>query len=258
MKKLKNNFVDPFDEVLLAATKDPMKRYHFYKAFLELELVVLGNVTTDKGDPVLHLKYIEVNNEIVLPVYSSWQKFDSIFQSNYTYVKIKTRELLQSVESNTAWVLNPGFDISKKIIPEELETLRDGRIFHYFFNQLSPALKEQLLAEQIVEIPKKVVESISECLRTYPSINRAYLTNIYNPMTGERPFSLIGLEVDEQVNETSAGLLAKIFQSVKQIAPARIELAILDQSLPLTQSIVSHIAPFYDRTSVDDLHSMFH
>lgn len=258
MKKIKNNFVDPFDEVLLAATKDPMKRYHFYKAFLELEVVVLGNVTTDNGDPVLHLKYIEVKNEMVLPVYSSWQKFDSIFQSNYTYVKIKTRELLQSVESNTAWVLNPGFNLSKKIIPEELETLRDGRIFDYFFNQLSPDLKKQLLAEQIVEIPKTIVESISECLRTYPSISMAYLTNIYNPMTGERPFSLIGLEVDEHGNETSAGLLAEIFQSVKEIAPARMELAILDQSLPLTQSIVRHIAPFYDRTSVDDLHSMFH
>ncbi|MFK9092123.1 enhanced serine sensitivity protein SseB C-terminal domain-containing protein [Bacillus salipaludis] len=260
MKKFNNVFTDPFDEVLSDAIKDPIRRYHFYKAFMDLEVIVLGSVSKDDGeeDPTLHLKYIEVDKELVLPIYSTRVKFDAIFQSKYRYVKIKTRQLLQLIELDVPWILNPGYNLSKKIIPEELETLRDGRILHYYFNELSLEEKQRLFTDQIVQMPDNIMNAVSDSLQTFPSIKKAYLTNIYNPVNDDGPIPLIGLEVDGHGNDQLNQLVLTVFKTVNQYAYQQIEIALLTEALPLTNAVIGHIKPFYVRPSVDDLKSMFH
>ncbi|MFS0864286.1 enhanced serine sensitivity protein SseB C-terminal domain-containing protein [Fredinandcohnia sp. 179-A 10B2 NHS] len=264
MSKVTNHYVDPFDEVLLAAIENPQKRYEFYRAFLELDLFVIGTVSDEnstKGDdPTLLLKHIEVDGELVLPVYSSLEKFNSIFKSNYNYVQISTRYLLKLIDFDSPWVLNPGFDLSKKIIPEELETLRDGRILHYYFDELSPDEKVQYLTDQITEIDEETMNFITSCLREYSSVKKAYLTNIFNPATGNQPFPLIGLKVEEVTREESKKVMQEVFKKVNKnrTSEQQIEFVILDEILPLTHSLEERNEPFYTRTSIDDLKSMFH
>lgn len=256
-------YIDPFDKILSASIENPQKRYEFYRAFLDLELVAIGTVSTkdhtEGEDPTLLLKHIEVDGELVLPVYSSLEKFHSIFQSHYQYVQISTRYLLKLLNSDSPWILNPGFDLSKKIIPEELETLRDGRILEYFFNELSPEDKEQLLTDEIIKMDTTIMAAITSCLREYPSVKKAYLTNIFNPITGQPPFPLIGLELDRIHLKDSQKLIKEIFQNVngKHNIQPQIEFLVLDEDLPLTHSIVEKTEPFYTRASIDDLRSMF-
>ncbi|WP_010677569.1 SseB family protein [Bacillus timonensis] len=250
--------IDPFDAILSEAITNPMKRFHFYKAFMDLEVVVIGTVSSDEesSEPVLHLTHIEMNNELVLPVYSCIEKFNKLYKGKYKYIKITTRHLLQLVEPDTPWVLNPGYDISKKIIQEELETLRDGRILHYFFEELDLEEKQDFLTDQMTEIPIQVLEVISSKLKNFPAIKEAYFTHIYNPSLSSNPIPLVGLTVDQE-EENSEDLLVQVFQVVNENSLQRIEILILVENLPLTNSIINGNGPFYIRTTIDDLNSMF-
>ncbi|MBT2680548.1 SseB family protein [Bacillus sp. ISL-35] len=66
---------ESFDDLLSAAIDEPSSRFQFYKALVELELIVIGTVADDE---TLNLKYIEEDGELVLPVFTSWEKFDEI------------------------------------------------------------------------------------------------------------------------------------------------------------------------------------
>lgn len=251
--------IDPIDAILAAAAKDPAKRYHFYRALLNLELVVPGTVTEDgegQEEPELLLKYIETEQELVLPVFSSTAKFQTIFQEKYTYVKIEAKDLLPLIEPKASLVLNPGFDLAKKIIPEEIDTLQDGSILQYFFNQLPPDAKEEFLTEGIVVVPDTTLASLSDCLRSFPSIKKAYLTHMFDPVAGGQPYPLVGIEVEGLIPED---LLSSVVKTVMERIPLenQFEFAILNENLALTSSTIEQVKPFYIKNVKDDLTSMF-
>jgi hypothetical protein len=247
--------MNPFDALLKTAIEDPSKRYTFYKELLNLELVVIGTVQDD--NQTLHLKYIETGDELILPVFTSLNKFQAILESKYPYVKIPAKMLLEMVETDIPWVLNPGFDPSKKIISEELETLKDGRILHYFFDQLNEKEKEELLTQKTVELPEGTMDSLLNILKPYKSIKKAYLTHLFNPSVTEQPIPLIALELAEE--KAGLEMIKDLYKSINQQLklPAKIELIALDVTFPLANSIIEHTKPFYTRETIDDLRSMF-
>ena len=264
MKNTKSHMTDPFDELLRAAIEDPSKRYHFYKSFLDLEVVVIGTVPNDgeaEGEELeLNLKYIEVDNELVLPVYTSWEKFHSIFAEEYPYIKIPADMLLEMVEPEHPWVLNPGFDLGKKLIPEEIQTLKDRRILKYFFEELSEEDKRQLLTEEIIDFPEEAMEALSACMKAFPPIKKAYLINLFDPSAEEQSFPLIGLETEPLAREKAQLLVSAVFQMVNQVVEVhpQLEIALLDENLPMTNSIVKNSQAFYVRDSIEHLESLFH
>ncbi|WP_026573697.1 hypothetical protein [Bacillus sp. UNC438CL73TsuS30] len=71
-----DNEINSFDAILATAIVKPEMCFHFYRAFLELDLFVLGTAANfepyqDDDGPSLFLKYFEIENELVLPVYST-------------------------------------------------------------------------------------------------------------------------------------------------------------------------------------------
>jgi hypothetical protein len=241
---------ESFDDLLSAAIEEPSRRFHFYKALFDLELVVIGSVADDE---TLNLKYIEEDGELILPVFTSWEKFDAIIQSEYTYVKIPAELLLEMAGTDIPWVLNPFTGLSKKIIREELETMKDGRILHYFFEQLSDEEKEGILTEQIVELPEGLMERLGSCLKKFPSIRKAYMVNIYNPSAVGRPFPLVALDVVDW----EEGLTREVFDALNQQEEQQVEVMILDDAIPLAKSIVGDTRPFYFRELAEELRTMF-
>jgi hypothetical protein len=241
---------ESFDDLLSAAIVEPSRRFQFYKALVELELVVIGSVADDE---TLNLKFIEEDGELVLPVFTSWEKFDVIIQSKYPYVKIPAEMLLEMAGTDIPWVVNPFTGLSKKIIREELETLKDSRILHFFFEQLSDEEKERILTEQIVELPEDVMEIFRSCLKKLPSVRKAYLVNIYKPSAAGSTFPLVALEVDDW----EEGLTREVFDALNQQGEQRVEVMILDNDIPLAKSIVEDTRPFYFRESLEEFRTMF-
>jgi hypothetical protein len=247
---MNNHTSECFDDLLSAAIEEPSRRFQFYKALVELELVVIGSVTDDE---TLNLKYIEEDGELILPVFTSWEKFDAIINSEYPYVKIPVELLLEMAGTDIPWVLNPFTGLSKKILSEELETMKDGRILHYFFEQLSDEEKEGILTEQIVELPEGVMERLRSCLKKFPSVRKAYLVNVYDSSAARRPFPLVGLDVDD----FEEGLTQEVFGAINQRVEQRVEVMILVDAIPLARSIVKDTRPFYFRESLEEFRTMF-
>ncbi|MGM0838026.1 MAG: enhanced serine sensitivity protein SseB C-terminal domain-containing protein [Bacillota bacterium] len=253
---ISKEFQDSFDSILAKAINDPASRYHFYKALLDQEVVVIGTVSD--GEETLNLKYIEMEEELILPVFTSVDKFQAILKSNYPYIQIPANMLLEMVETDTHWVLNPGFEPSKKMIQEELETLRDGRILHYFFDQLPEKERESLLTEQMIDLPEQSMEVLCANLKDYNAIKKAYLTHLFHPSSAEQSFPLLALELDEQ-SQGSTELVQTLYRLINQQLqlPIKIELIVLDEMSPLASSIVQHNRPFYIRETLQDLKCMF-
>ncbi|GAM12828.1 enhanced serine sensitivity protein SseB C-terminal domain-containing protein [Mesobacillus selenatarsenatis] len=247
---MKNPTSESFDDLLSAAIDEPSSRFQFYKALVKLELVVIGSIVDDE---TLNLKYIEEDGELILPVFTSWEKFDAIIQSEYPYVKIPAELLLEMAGTDIPWVLNPFTGLSKKISSEELETMKDGRILHYFFEKLSDEEKKRILTEQIVELPEGVMERLRSCLKNFPAVRKAYLVNIYNPSAAGHPFPLVALDVDD----LEEGLTQEVFEAINQQVEQQIEVMILDDAIPLASSIVEDTRPFYFLESVDKFRTMF-
>ncbi|WP_210367743.1 enhanced serine sensitivity protein SseB C-terminal domain-containing protein [Bacillus sp. REN3] len=239
-----------FDELLAAAVEGPSGRFLFYRALVELELFVIGSVADDE---TLSLRYIEEDGELVLPVFTSREKFDEIFKSEYPYVRIQAELLLEMAGTDIPWLVNPFTGLSKKIIREELETLKDGRILNYFFEQLSDEEKERILTELMEELPEEAMDVLRTCLKQFPTVKKAYLVNLFDPTAADEAFPLLAVEV-EAVEE---GLVGELFNAINHHAEPQVEVMILDESFPLATSIVGHTRPFYFRESVDELRTMF-
>lgn len=253
---LTKEYQDSFDSILAKAINEPTSRYHFYKALLDQEVVVIGTVSDD--EETLNLKYIEMEDELILPVFTSVDKFQAILKSNYPYIQIPANMLLEMVETDIPWVLNPGYEPSKKMIQEELETLKDGRILHYFFDQLPEKERKSILTEQMMDFSEQAMEVLCENLRGYKAIKKAYLTHLFHPSSAEQTFPLLALELDKQ-SLGSTELVQTIYRLINQQLqlPVKIELIVLDESSPLANSIVKHNKPFYIRETLHDLRSMF-
>jgi hypothetical protein len=256
MTMLSNEYQDSLDLILAKAIDEPASRYHFYKALLDQEVVVIGTVSDDVE--TLNLKYIEKEEELILPVYTSIDKFQAIFESNYPYIQLPANMLLEMVETDIPWVLNPGHEPNKKMIQEELETLKDGRILHYFFDQLPVKERESLLTEQMMDLPEQAMEVLCANLKGYNTINKAYLTHLFHPSSAEQTFPLLALELDEQ-SQGSTELVQTLYRLINQQfqLPIKIELIVLDEMSPLANSIVQHNKPFYIRDTLNNLRSMF-
>ncbi len=258
------SYHDPFDEILKQAMEYPNKRYQFYKEFLKLELVVIGTVknngnSSESEDIDLNLKYIEIENELVLPVFSCLEKFQVIFGNQYKYIKIPADMLLNMVNSEHPWVLNPGHGLSKKIIREELETLRDGKIIQYFFEQLTDLEKKKIMEDEIVEIPNEDMKLIIDCLNTVPQVKKAYLVNVYDPTSNKAPSPLIALELDSIERKKTIELIAALHYTINhQVSvQTKIEFMVLDEKIPITNSILERVKPFYVQNNKEYLESMF-
>lgn len=248
---------DRMDALLSAAIEDPAQRYAFYASLLELELLVIGTVA---DEATLHLKYIEMDGERVLPVYTSWSKFDSVYASRYPYVKIPARMLLDMVELSDAWVLNPGFEPCKRLVPEELRTLQDGTILDYYWDQLSPQEMRTRLEEQTTAISDQSLLTLTRCLQAIPSIRAAYLARVYKPSDHDKPYPLVGLEMDAEDREAARLRIKVIYETVRQqlrLEPA-IEFMLLDDAISMSRSMKERLQPFYTRSPIEDIRSLFH
>ncbi|MBO9599482.1 MAG: enhanced serine sensitivity protein SseB C-terminal domain-containing protein [Cohnella sp.] len=249
--------LDPIDDILCAAAENPAQRYAFYRSLLEHEVIVIGTVSDDSN---LNLKYVVTEEgQSVLPVYSSWHKFQSIYGSKFPYIKIPAYMLLDAVALNDPWVLNPGFVPSKLIIPEELQALKDRKILDYYWERLGDKERRAMLEERLAEIPEQAMHGLIQCIRTVPSVRRAYVTTLYRPSSVENAFPLVGLELDDSDRETASELVHTIFESVQeqwQMDPP-FEFIVLEEATPLAKSMREQLQPIYVRTTIEDIRSMF-
>jgi hypothetical protein len=165
------------EKLLLRAAKDPGARPDFYRAFLNSELYVLGELV-EAG----HVYIREVHKEgyRLIPCFSSLIRIGEYVPTGEKSVKLKGAALLDVISTSTEptqVVLNPGSQSGKLFTPGEIKGLRDGTIFHQTQDLPLQAGQEVLLTLP-PHPPKRFVDSLHSLLAKRPQVRRAYLAQM--------------------------------------------------------------------------------
>lgn len=135
-----NNTFEPENELeaeLIRATRDPVYRIEFYKIFLESEVFVFINKRLPNKENmyiVTEEKEIEfiakmINGKACLPIFSSLKRLDDYLgERKMTYIRINTKELLESIDPKLTIILNLGSSYGKEFTPLEIKHLLDDII----------------------------------------------------------------------------------------------------------------------------------
>jgi len=225
------------EKTMLAAVTQDSARPLFYRAVLEAELIVLGEI----GDK-LSIDTVVNNGETFLPIFSAASRLDACGQSQRPHFRIRGRVLFEATRG-AAFVLNLGSDVGKKMVPEEIA---------YCLDQARQAeWRGGLAVGQPKVYPKKLVQGLCVLFMSRSQVIAAHLAFVAREGLDEEPHPLIGIEAEGDVNR----LVNEIF-AVAAAAMPKVPVDVLDldpraPAHPLQKHLHS-IAPFYRRPPDDN------
>ncbi|CAM3713235.1 SseB family protein [Mesobacillus zeae] len=123
--------LNPLEKSLLAAITSSDKIGDFYMMFKDSEILVLGQGREEKPD-AFYLRYIEYENQVTIPVFSSLFALKQYIDQESSYSAISVQELLAIADPSASLLLNPGTTLTKLFVKKELEMLRTGEIIRLF------------------------------------------------------------------------------------------------------------------------------
>ena len=208
------------EESLVAACTDPSVRPEFYRQLLESELFLLTpdapqreGRTTLETDTKISLVNLQGPNGTFLPIFTSQQRLqESVNQmgQNYGFLALRGENLFPILTQNPqSAVINPGAPYGKELTVDEIRRIADGSILKTESRVVQKAT--QVLLGQPAKYPTELVNALQRLFVKHPSVEAAYLAQIHNPSSGEKPHLIIGIEAsgDFQKIVGEAGMTAQ-------------------------------------------------
>lgn len=238
------------ENALMRAAREPAARPEFYRLLLESDLLVLGRIaraapgtegpTVHPGDS-LQIASAQINGRTSHPVFSSTTRLQAYIRQKEDFLSLNGRTLFAATPG-ASFVLNPGSDYGKELLPGEIARLLDP-------NTTKP---EQITIEKPTQIrigqpsvyPHALVDALKEAFAKRDDVMAAYLIQI--AYEGKPSHPLIGVE--------TTGDWDPLSQAVGRIAAAAapgllFDLAPIDRKAPqatLTDALLK-TTPFYQR-----------
>ena len=229
----------PLDEALLAAQNDPSLVDPFYVKFLGTTLFV-PIYDRPAGDPEAQLRPIVIPDGAVqfIPVFDTLDKLVTWAQQEVEYMQMEARAFLEGLHPSIHLALNPGDDLFKEFVPEEIQWLKSGGI-------QVPAAPVEI--QRRIQVPKRIPFAMQskffEIFREHPEILAAHLAKC---QCQGRPASWI-LVLDMKPGMTTFELLSReISAALQGTMGSQVSLEILpkrgrDSDLSVTEVV----PPFY-------------
>ncbi len=213
------------EEVLIAACTDTSARPEFYRQLIESELYLLtpdshqqeGRMTLEKDTRISFVNFQGANGTF-LPIFTSRERLqESVNQMGQTYGFLVLRgESLFSIltQHPQPAVLNPGAAYGKELTSDEIKRMVDGSILKTEGRVVQKAT--QVLLGQPAKHPIELIAALQRLFAKQPSVEAAYLAQIHDPSSGEKPHLIIGIEASGDFQKivgeagvTAQGLLGK-------------------------------------------------
>jgi hypothetical protein len=132
---MNNRIFDPENELetaLIKATKDMNYWSRFYKIFLKSDIFVIINkelpseekmyIVTEKTEVEFIAR--KIGEKACLPIFSSLTRLNNYIGNNRAnYIKIGTKDLLESIDPSLTVMLNLNSAYGKEFTPEEIKRL---------------------------------------------------------------------------------------------------------------------------------------
>ncbi len=201
-KKPSNGATQTELEVLLRkAMVDSSFRTEFYKKLLTEDLIIItANVGLPEGDQILQ-KDTSINivslRDGKVPVFTSTDRiFDKgVIKKQVNYLAVKGEDLFNFTEGSTL-LLNPYSDFNKELLPNEIQELLSGRIFHGLTGNMTVKKDTRIVIGQPAKYPSEIANALSQLFADEPSVRAAYLGLIKYPDMGEQPRYVFCIDTD--------------------------------------------------------------
>ena len=144
------------------------------------------------------ISFVNLNgpNGVFLPIFASQerlQEFVNQLGQKYGFLALRGSDLFPILTQHPQpAVLNPGAAYGKELTPDEIRRVADGSIFKTEGRTIQK--DTQILLGQPAEYPKELVATLSRLFQQRETVQAAYLAQIHNPSSGEKPHLMIGIE----------------------------------------------------------------
>lgn len=227
---------DPLDELLGRASRDPDKRGLFYRALLDAELVVPGEIDSDG---ILIRPYTLFNRKTLL-LFSS-EKLAASLREQPKLIRLNGRTVLEAATRYEAVILNYGSRNEKELIWPEISAILDGSIF----DVTRDGPQEATLLGQPKEYPVRLMTELQRALPGRPEIVSAYIAQMSRERSTLDPQIVIAFEstMNTEAFEIFHGNVARMATTLGEEKVLFVRLS----DDPLGAYLRSETDPFYNR-----------
>ncbi|WP_157489457.1 enhanced serine sensitivity protein SseB C-terminal domain-containing protein [Lysobacter sp. Root916] len=246
-------------EIALArAAAEPAARPAFYRLLLDSEIFAIGHTrsSNDGGDKLklALMQWQAQDGAPYLPFFTSMEALRRESDDEVAAVSMPARNFFELTRGATV-VLNPGSNCGKEFTPGEIATLLDTGMSQRVSAHTIPR-SSQVLLGQPVQLPTRMLASLSALLATRPEVRAAYLCQMHDPARMPEPGLVVGFQ--------GAGDLDRVMQDAATVVADTVPpghsvdfVAISRGDGGLGDYFLSSVAPFYRRSWGSRLKALF-
>ncbi|WP_191559698.1 SseB family protein [Metabacillus idriensis] len=129
-----SNQFNTLEKALIDAMSNNDKIADFYEILGKSTIWLIKKQTSKiaaDGQDVFSLEQVQImekKNRKLLPIFSSKFPIEKMFK-NSTAISVSFQEVLNQIDGHTGVILNPDTPLSKLLIPQELEMMREKQNF---------------------------------------------------------------------------------------------------------------------------------
>jgi hypothetical protein len=186
---------------LVKATNDRALRAPFYRALLESDLFVIrdgpspeetGQWIVAPGEEV-KVRSMDCDGETCVAAFSSRERLLQAITEPAGFLGLNARSLMEMTQG-AGIALNPGSDYGKVFSRAEVAAILDGSLWRPD-SEFRPEHDIEVLLGQPAIYPQELIDVLIDVLKRLRSVRRAYVARFFNPVTDEKPHTIIALDV---------------------------------------------------------------
>jgi len=177
------------ERVLVQAAVNSAAWPTFYRLLLDSEIVVLGLVEKQDEGQKLRLTQIEFKNRIYHPIFTSTARIGPYAKEHPKYFVMKGRDLFTTTQG-AYFVLNPGSDYMKELLPEEL-----AEVMHPD-SAMARQPEGKILVSKPAVFPVAIADALSKLFATRPQVEAAYIAQMAVAGRDDPPHPIVGVKME--------------------------------------------------------------
>ncbi len=238
------------ETALMHAAKETAARPEFYRLLLASDLLALGRISRAKpetGGPTvqpgdkLEIVSVQINGRACHPLFSSATRLQAYIRQKEEFLTLNGRTLFTATPGAT-FVLNPGSDYGKELLPGEIAQLLDPASATP--QRVTIQKPAKVLIGQPSVYPHALVDALKDAFAKRDDVAAAYLAQV--AYDGQPSHPLIGIETTGNWDALSP----EVGRIAAAAAPGMLfDVAQIDRKMPhatLTDALLK-TTPFYQR-----------
>lgn len=213
--------MSPLDSAYAAALADESKKPLFYNAFINAELFIPTHESSESEqnkpeseNESIAPMFIESDGVNYLVLFDSKQRLTNWAKTEVDYVALPGHAIVERMNEEFYWVLNPNTKHVKTFNPEEINWLKQAVALAKIEQSKLPKGTNVLIGEPPV-IPDGLIDSLVENLSKNTEVKRAYLGQVFYQTIDEKPHLALVLEISDVTDTVMNAIRSDIVLATK-------------------------------------------